>query len=229
MRGHSATRICRLMIAGGLGAGVVLGAGLGGCSLVGAVAENYRKDATKTVEAESDVLAGRSFAVFVSAPRSVQGDFPLLVETLATRAVDRLSAGTNVPPAGGYVPAASVLRYQYNTPAWALAPKAELAEAMGGVDRLVLIEVTEYRLHAPGDAYTWDAVAAALVSVYDPRSGTPEIAIFERTVQVKFPDKRGDGPEQIRREVVQSALLSRLIDRATWPFYAHEEPYYPTY
>lgn len=208
-------------------AGALLGAG--GCSIVGAVAENYRKDATRKVEAETDVLSGKTFALLVSAPRSVQGDFPALVETLAARCTERLSNPANVPAAGGFVPPADVLRYMYSTPAWTLRSKTELGKALGDVDRLVLIEVSEYRLHAPGNPYVWDGVASALVSVYDPRSRTPEIALFERTVLVKFPDKQGDGPEQMAAALVNSALLARLVDRATWLFYDHQEPYYPTY
>lgn len=210
------------LVAGALLAG-------GGCAIVGAVAENYRKDATRKVDAETDVLAGKSFALLVSAPRSVQGDFPTLVETLTARCTERLSNPANVPAAGGFVPPVDVLRFMYNTPAWSLRSKTELGKALGDVDRLVMVEVSEFRLHAPGNPYVWDGVASALVSVYDPRSRTPEIALFERTVLVKFPDKQGDGPEQMAAALVNSALLARLVDRATWLFYDHQEPYYPTY
>ncbi|CAG0951069.1 hypothetical protein PHYC_00205 [Phycisphaerales bacterium] len=202
---------------------------VGGCQLVGVAVENYRKDATKTVDAESTVLEGKSFAAIVVADRGIQGDFPAMVDDLTATLTARLSSSGNNPRAGGFIPANDVLAYIYSSPAWTYKSKAELAEALGGVDRIVILEIMEYRLHDPGNPYVWDGMASGVISVYDPSSPTPELAIFERTISIRYPDETGKGPNDTPAALVYSQLGGRLIDRASWPFYDHKEPYYPKY
>lgn len=201
----------------------------GGCTLFGAVAESYRKDAIKSVSAESDVLAGKTFAVVVTTDRSIQGDHPGIIDYVTTKVTERLAQPSNIPPAAGVVAPARSLRYVYDNPSWNFKTKEELAKDLGGVERLVVIEITDYRLNSPGNAYLWDGLAAGMVSVYDPSSSTPELAIFEKTVMVKFPDQQGLDANTLARNVVNSALALRFVDRVTWPFYTHDEAYYQKY
>ncbi|GJQ29804.1 MAG: hypothetical protein HBSAPP03_16880 [Phycisphaerae bacterium] len=202
---------------------------LGGCQVIGVAVENYRKDATRTIPAECVALQAKSFAAIVTADRAIQGDFPMLTEVLTAKVTERLSNPANLPAASGFVPARDVLRYIYENPSWGLRTKSDVARSLGGVDLIIVLELLEYRLHDPGNPYVWDAMASATMSVYDPTSPTPEIAVFEKPITVRFPDKRGMGPEDMNASLVSQALTLRLIDRATWLFYEHEEPYYPTY
>jgi len=91
------------------------------------------------------------------------------------------------------------------------------------------VELLEYRLHDPGNAYVWDGRASATVSVFDPTSTSPDLALVEKTVTVKFPDSQGQGMDEMNVRLVNSALAQRLIDRATWLFLNHEEPNEITY
>lgn len=200
-----------------------------GCQLVGVIAENYRQTQTKTVRAESLALDGKSFAVIVTADRGIHAQFPLLAESLGAKITERLANPANSPRAAGYIPTPDVVRYVSDNPTWAMKDKADLAKALGGVERLIIVEILEYRLHAPGNPYVWDGVGSAAVSVYDPASASPEMPIFERTITVRFPDQQGLGPEEMPATLVNSALMLRVVDRASWLFYSHEEPYYPKY
>jgi len=202
---------------------------LAGCQLVGGMVENYRKDSTHKVEAEYIGLAGKSFAVVVQADRAIQGEHPGLVEFLSSRIADRLADPANSPAAAGFVSPADVASYQARNPSWAGKAPSELAKDLGGVSRLVMIEMIEYRLNEPGNPYEWDGVAAAIVSVVEVDSPAPDEPSFSRTMTVKFPGKKGFGPDQMSRQTVTSALAGRLVDRVSWLFYAHEEPYYPEY
>jgi hypothetical protein len=206
----------------------LLGA-MSGCQLVGVVAENYRRTQTRTVNAESLALEAKTFAVVVSADRGIHAQFPLLAESLAAKITERLANPANTPRAAGYVPTPDVVRYISDNPTWALKEKSELARALGGVDRLLIVELLEYRLHAPGNPYIWDGVGSASVAVYDPTSPNPEMPVFERTITVRFPDQQGRGPEEMPPTLVNSALMLRIVDRVSWLFYTHEEPYDPTY
>lgn len=212
----------------GLGLGL-LPLGTGGCQVIGFFAGAYQDNTPKTVEALYTGLEGKSFAVVVAADRGVQGDFPGLVDYIVTRVTGRLAEPTNKPLAGGYVPVEQVLKYAYDNPGWPAKTREVLAKSLGGVERLVIVEITEYRLHDPGNSYTWDGLASAQVSVYELEGSLPESPVYQKTVSVPFPDDKGSGPEQIAQSGVNTALAQRLIDRVSWIFYEHEEKYNPKY
>lgn len=198
---------------------------LAGCQLVGGMAAAYQETASHEVKAMYRGLEGKSFAVLVSADRTIQGEHPGLVEFVTERMVERLSASTNVPRAGGFVPAAESISYMARTPGWPAKPMLELGKELGGVQRLILVELGEYRLTEPGNIYEWNGAAAANVSVFELDSGEAksEMAAMDRTITVTFPDKKSMTPADITQQVVTSALAGRIIDRASWMFYDHEE------
>ena len=202
---------------------------LGGCTAIGFMAESYKRESTHEVKAEYEGLAGKSFAVVVTADRMIEADHPGINDRMCAKITERLSAQGNVPLAGGFVPAKQVLRYLYDNPSWPARPLPELATGLGGVDRLVYIELTEYRLHEPGNPYEWSGVASANVSVLELDGTNPENFAFEKPLTVKFPDKKGVDSSQLGADGMTSVLSSRLVDRASWLFYNHQEPYYPDY
>lgn len=206
-----------------------LAASLGGCTavgFVGAMIEEKRRHSTRPIDAEYEGLRGKTFAIVVSADRSVQAEHPGLVPRLATQITDRLSS--DEVGALGVVPAARVLQYQYENPRWAALAPIELARTFG-VERLVMVEVQEYRLNDPGNQYLWEGVAAAQVSVLEADAPFPDEYAYQQARRVDFPDDRGRGPLDFPREAVTSELSRRLIDRVAWLFALHQEPYYPEY
>lgn len=203
-----------------LGAAILAAAAMSGCNVVGAVADTYERNASHTVKADYTGLSGKSFAVLVAADRNIQAQMPMLVEEFTRRMTDRLSAPTNVPLASGFVSASDALAFTYRNPTWHLRTPSKLAQDVGGVDQVIMIEITEFRLHEPGNKYVWDGRASARISVAD--AATDEF-IYERVVDVKYPDKEGFSQEELQQAQVMSALLVRLIDRSSWLFYDHEE------
>jgi hypothetical protein len=201
---------------------------LGGCSLFGAITENARRVSFVQVPAKIDALAGKSFAVLVAADRATQAEHPGLVERITTQVTERLANPANKPKAGGFIPAQQVLAFQYRNPSWGAKSIADLAGELGGVQRLVFIELTEYRLHEAGNPYEWGGSGVASITVYDTQSAG-ETPMLTETVSVRFPDIAGVGPDQLSRAGVTTVLSSRLIDRVSWLFYEHEEPYEPEY
>lgn len=206
--------------------GVVLLAG--GCQLIGfggALVESYKRNSTREVKGEYGGLKGKSFAVVVNADRVIQSDYPNIVPRLASGVSERLAAEVD---ASGFVPAAALLSWQFNNPRWTTMPPSELAAELG-VQRLVVVELQEYRLHEPGNQYLWEGVAAGTVSVIEADSALPDEPVFERFVRVGFPDAQGFGPRDLGEDLVHSTLAKRFVDRASWLFYDHQEPYYPDY
>jgi hypothetical protein len=205
-----------------------------GCNVlgfVGGMEENRRRNSTHAVKGQYDGLKGKRWAVVVIADRIIQADSPQIVPYLTGRITQKLSnikEGQQEIGAAGYVPAEDLLRYLYEHPRWTTMPRAELAKELG-VERLIIVELMEYRLNNPGNQYLWAGVAAGSVGVIEADGPVPEELAFEQPVKVQFPDKDGYGPNEMAAEVVSTELARRFVDRATWMFYVHQEPYYPKY
>jgi hypothetical protein len=203
-------------------------AGLGGCfagELAGGMIESYRRSSTKTVPAEYTGLSGKSYAVVVSADRMIQADHPEVVARLTVDIAERLKDRVG---ATGYVPGQSVLAWQFNQPRWVTMTHEQVAKSLG-VERLIVVELTEYRLNDPGNEYVWQGVAAGTVAVVEVDGDYPEEFAFQKALRLRFPDKDGFGPADLPRAAVNTELTRRFVDRATWLFFDHEEKYYPDY
>ena len=201
---------------------------LPGCNILGAGAammESARRATPVTVEAEYVGLTGKSFAVMVTADQVIQAEYPEIVSKVALDATKRLTENAN---ATGVVPAEVVLQFQFQNPRWSMRSPSEIAKQLG-CDRLIIIDIRDYRLTDPGNKWLWKGRAMGVVSVYEADSALPDDAVFRKTVDVSFPDVDGQGPAEIPRIGVSSVLVSRFIDRATWLFYTHEEKYDPDY
>jgi hypothetical protein len=173
-----------------------------------------------TVEAKYPGLDGKSFAVVVAADRSIQAEFPQLVTQLTTTVSRRLADECN---ASGWIPPEKILEYQYKNPGWAVMAMDDLAKALE-VDRVVYVEVSEFRLNEPGNQYLWNAAASALVGVVERDSVAPESFAYRERVQALFPTKEtGLGPAQMSANVVQLALAKKFVNRIAWLFYTHDQ------
>ncbi|QKK08933.1 MAG: hypothetical protein HND58_12710 [Planctomycetota bacterium] len=102
-------------------------------------------------------------------------------------------------------------------------PRSRLADELD-VDRIVLVEINEFRTNEHGNEYLWDGLGWATVSVVERGSTGSDAEAFRKEIRVRFPDARGYGPSEISRDGVASTLLKRVIDRAAWLFYTHDEP-----
>jgi hypothetical protein len=222
-------RLALAKAAVGLTLGVACLSGISGCEAIGFMAESYKRGSTHEIKAEYTGMEGKSFAVVVTADRIIEADHPGIVDRLCTKITERLSNSGNVPRAGGFVPSVQVLRYLYDNPAWPAHSLSDLGKDLGGVERLIYIELNEYRLHDPGNPYEWDGVATGRVTVVELDGISPDTFAFEKTITVKYPDKKGADVNQLGGSAVTSALSLRFIDRASWLFYNHQEPYYPDY
>ncbi len=193
-----------------------------GCQIVGFVAagvQEAKENRLRKIEPQYKGLEGKSFAVVVAADRLVKAENPGVVEELTARITQRLEEHSG---ASGRVPANKLLAYLYANPHWVAMPRGELARELG-VDRLVFIDVAEFRLNESGNQYLWDGVASATIGVIETGSALPDEYVFERTVRVQYPDKPGYGQADMPAEAVSAVLIKRFVDRASWLFYTHEE------
>ena len=210
--------VCVLTLASGMifVPGCVLG------TLIGGVAQSYKETTPVKVEAEYRGLEGKSFAVLVTGDRTIDVDYTGLIAEVSARIDERLAEFAG---ASGHVPVNDVLAYSANNPSWPAKPRAELAKSLGNPQRLVLIEINEFRLNDPGNGYLWSGAAGGTITVLELDGPIPEEAAFEKQILVTFPDQQGAGPAEFSRDAIISVLLKRFVDRTTWTFYNHEEMY----
>jgi hypothetical protein len=200
----------------------VLSACLSGCAavgLAGMMAESARLSGSTRVPAEYTGLEGKSYAVIVSADRLIEADHAGITARLTEQIGRDLYAN-----AGGsaHIPPAKMLGYLYANPQWPAIPRGQLGETLG-VERLIVVELVDYRLHEPGNRYTWSGLASGVVEVYEIDSGLPDDPMFEYSITVQFPDRAGILEEELQRIVVTSELSRRFAQRVAWLFYGHEE------
>ncbi len=208
----------------GLGALLAAGSLCAGC-LIAPFLRSEELKGSHSVAAKYTGLEGKSFAVVVAADRVVQADFPQLLGQLTVTIAERLKQNCG---ATGYVPGDRVLQFQYQNPRWSAMTLEELSKELG-VDRLVFVDVQEFRLTDPGNQYLWAGVASGNVGVVEADGMIKDNFGFQQRVSVAYPDKTGFGPEQLSGADVELVLAKRLVDRTSWLFYTHDEKKTPDY
>ncbi|MFM1823056.1 MAG: hypothetical protein RI967_1322 [Planctomycetota bacterium] len=205
-------------------AGLLL-AGASGCvaGAIGAIGNQIERGKKLDLPAEYDGLENAICAVIVNADYATLVEHPTVVGDVTANVSARIR---QYVPGATVLPPAEVLQYQYERSQWRALPYGEIAKELG-VDRLVLIDLYEYRLTPPGNSYLWDGVAAANVSVIEADGLAPDEFVYSKNVVVRFPDKEGVGRESARPDQIQRGLLTLFIQRTSWLFYRHIEDKYP--
>jgi len=216
-------RLATTVLAGLLGFG---GLAAGGCAAFGAIgAISAQIDRAKQVEvlAEYDGLRNRTIAVVVQSAPAMSYEHPTVVANMTANISRRLAE--NVEGAQLLDPRL-VLQWQYQTPHWSALPYGRIAEELG-VERVVLIDIYEYRLHPPGNTWIWDGVCAATVGVVE--AGLFDTDEFADTfsITVRFPDMEGVSRESANASQIETGLLVKFYQRTAWLFFDHIEDKYP--
>ncbi len=201
---------------------------LGGCNFlapIGGMMENARREGSTEIEAEYTGLDNKSFAVVVSADRVIQAEYPAVIARLTTEISERVAKETR---ATKYVPGKRMLNFQFENPRWSTWTPTELAKKLG-VERIIFVDLDEYRLKDPGNRYIWKGLASASVRVSETDGRMGDDFVYRKTLLVRFPDKDGFTPQDMAEDLVTTALSNRLIDRVSWLFYTHEEKNVITY
>jgi hypothetical protein len=104
-----------------------------------------------------------------------------------------------------------------------------MAEALG-VERLVYVEIVEYRLNPPGNAWMWQGEALAEVGVIETDGFDPDTFVETFHVQSRYPlEDLGITRESATRGQIETGLLGSFIRDTAWLFHLHTKPKYPKY
>ena len=200
--------------------------GLAGCiipAMAGAIGQNIERYKKIEVLPEYYGLENKTVAVVVQCDASILYEHSSVYGTIAMNASRRIQENVIGAKVLDY---RTVMQWQYQTPTWSMLPYGEIAKELG-VERVVLIEVYEFRLHPAGNRYLWDGVCAGTVGVIE-RDGWDSDS-FAKTwdIAAKFPDIAGVGRESATADSIQMGVLAKFVDQCTWLFYRHVEDKYP--
>lgn len=216
------SRIARLLVGAMLCIGTLSS---GGCAIVGvagAMADSFERSGSHKVFTDYDGLRNKSFAVVVAADRSIQAAEAGAVTRLTNGITNTLVANQQLVGFTGFVPGPKVLEFQYNTPSWSSWSYDKVADEFV-VDRLIVVDLYEYRLQEPGNAHVWDGLIAGRIGVIEADSGSGEFT-YTKEIRIKYPDAAGYTPNDMSRGHIRAMLEKRFVDRVTWLMFDHEEP-----
>jgi len=203
-----------------------LGLGLGGCAaalFAGGVAQNFEYQKLLRVQPQYPDLAGQRVAVIVDLDYTLLYEYPDLAANIAGGVALRIAR--HVPEAMVLNPN-DVIQWQWATPQWNAMTYGEMAESLHA-DRVVLVDIYEFRLNPPGNRFLWDGVCAANVGVVERDAFDPDMFSDSYTVVAAFPDIPGVDRTQATAQQIQTGVLAEFIKRSAWLFYEHLEPKYP--
>ena len=209
-----------------LGLIALAGSTLAGCEaayLLGGMAQNF--DYSKQIEVLSkyDGLENQSVAVIVQSDMATMYEHPDLEYSIAIGIAGRIQKEV---PGVKVVDPRRVHTWKFRTPQWSSMPMGEIATQLD-VDRLVHVDIYEYRLHPPGNRYLWDGVCAANVGVIERGGYDPDTFVDSFNVESRYPDLEGVGRENASPSQIQSGVLVPFEQRTAWLFHTHLEPKHP--
>jgi hypothetical protein len=122
--------------------------------------------------------------------------------------------------------AAAVLNWQYRTPQWNALPYAEIAEQLN-VDRVVFVDLLEYRLNPLGNQWLWEGVATGRIGIIERGGLQPDSFAETLDITAKFPKISGVDRNAATAQQIETGLLAEFIKHTAWMFHQHLEPKYP--
>ena len=176
-----------------------------GCNIIGFAAHVIGGgDASKKVKVSAEYLGlnGKKIAVLVATDEYTLFEHPTAPATVR-RSISALLAD-NLPGVKVVAPS-QIDAFQKENPFWNTLPYNDLIQRLQ-VDRLVYVDLIQYSLHEPGNAYLWQGSVVANVGVAESESPNPGQFAYATTVQIRFPD----GPVGMLHGDDQTAELGLL-------------------
>ncbi|MFN3168381.1 MAG: hypothetical protein ACE37H_15085 [Phycisphaeraceae bacterium] len=165
-------------------------------------------------------LDNRSVAVVVSTSDYIDFNFPDARESITAEISRRIQ--TNVPGVQVTNPA-DVIQWQDDNEYWATRPPSAIIEQLK-VDRLVLVEIGEYRTHEPGDKYILRGVISATVNVVEAEAPDPDTFGGSYSKSVMYPRSKDSwiGKAAISEKKIEAQTQYRFCEETAGLFYDHE-------
>ncbi len=165
-------------------------------------------------------LPNRSVAVVVSMSDYAEFNHPNAKRMITEEIARRIQ--TNVPGVTLTSPG-EVLKWQRNNPYWTTRPPSMLIKQLK-VDRLILVEIGEYRTHEPGDKHVLRGVIAASVNIVEAEADDPDNfgASFTKNTMYPEPGESKIGRVGDDEAFIETRTQIRFCETAAGLFYDHQ-------
>lgn len=172
------------------------------------------------VQGQYDDLANRSVAVVVSMSDYTEFKHPQAKQRIAEEIARLIQA--NVPGATLTSPN-EIIAWQQENAYWATRPPSMLIKQLK-VERLVLVEIGEYRTHEPGDKHVLRGVISASVNIVEAEAADPDNfgASFSKNVMYPEPGESKIGRVGDDEQVIELRTQIRFCETAAGLFYDHQ-------
>jgi hypothetical protein len=199
---------------------LLISALLTGCAAAGWLAQGAAGNGKKKIKVKAQYhnLENKRVAVMVCADEYTLFEFPG-----APLKVSQFISGkiaSNIPGTWLMNPR-EVIDFQNANPYWATLPYGELIRKMD-VERLVIIDLVEYRTHEPGNSHVWQGVITGNVGVVEAEAADPDNFTFYTTVHALFPEESKVGMLNSDDETVELGMLATFARDGAGLFYDHE-------
>lgn len=189
-----------------------------GCQLAGGMAESFERTKILDVPAVYYGLNDKRIAVMIDAPMDIQYEAPNAVPSLTELITLRISAHCK---GSKLLPTRAVLGYQNQNVYWPTMDYHQLANELG-VERIVMIDLIEYRLFSPGNSYYWDGRIVADINIFEAESPDSTNFGFTHRLATTFPSVEAVSRTQATQQQVEFGLQQDFSQRASWLFYDHK-------
>lgn len=166
-------------------------------------------------KAEYAGLANQRVAILVSADDMVLAHHPDAPE-LVSRAVSARLAQTI--PSIVLMSPAQLDTFQKRNPYWATLLPDNLSQMLD-VDRLVMIDLSHFSTHEPGDRHLWQGLITAEVSVFENPPATANTPAYRTPVTASYPDRPSIGLVNSDEQTIIMASLNYFARTTAWLFY----------
>ncbi|MSQ90203.1 MAG: hypothetical protein EXS01_02250 [Phycisphaerales bacterium] len=199
---------------------------LSGCIAAGiaaAIGSNIEKGKQIEVLAKYRGLENKSVAVLAHTDMRTAYEYPTALTNVVGNVANFLSK--HVDGIRLMDPRYSVA-WMHQTPGWPTSPLADLTKELD-VDRVIVIDIYEYRLNPEGNSFMWDGVVGANIGIVERDGIDPDSYAEEFQIISKFPDMEGIGKAQAGPHEIEIGLQKTFVDDLTFLFYDHIEDKYP--
>lgn len=197
-----------------------------GCSIIafGGAAKQAIEDQMLIEKPAAYPLEGMSVAVVINTDLVVHYEHPgiasLIAEAISGRIAKHVKDVRVVHPG-------MVARWQFETPQWTAMPTSEIATELN-VDRVVYIDLHEYRLTPPGNQWLWEGRCSAVIGIIEADSYEQDGFADSYDISAIFPRRPNLlSRDEAREADIERGLLNEFIKQSAWLFFFHEEPKHP--
>ena len=197
-----------------------------GCSIIafGAAAKQAIDDQMLIEKPAEYPLEGMSVAVVINTDLVIHYEHPGIASLIAEAISGRIAK--NVKDVSVVHPG-MIAKWQFETPQWTAMPTSEIAKELQ-VDRVVYIDLHEYRLTPPGNQWLWEGRCSAIIGIIEADSYEQDGFSDSYEISAMFPFRPSIlSRDEAKEADIERGVLNEFIKQSSWLFYFHEEPKHP--